>query len=164
MGGFNSVVEDLKNKDVEKLQKDYEKSLGYLNSTNELNSKYLKKYIYDNNRSMFNKKLNGETSAIKENFQNAKNYIFLDDVLNNDIRFIEKACKTATQNELDDALTKIQPNNFQGINILLNFGAKLHKKWQEDDGWGYMVNRDEIDKIGTEVLKQKIKDILGGKY
>ena len=87
----------------------------------------------------------------------------LKNVLDKDIRFIEKACKSATQQELDDALTKIQPNNFKGINILLNFGAKLHKTWEEDDGWGYMVNRDEIDEIGTEILKQKIKDILGGK-
>lgn len=168
LGGFNSVIEDLKNKDVEKLQKDYEKSLGYLNSANELNSKYLKRYIYDNHRgllssSFINKNLGIDTFATKENFKNVKNYIFLDDVLNNDIRFIEKACKTATQQELDDALTKIQPNNFKGINILLNFGAKLHKTWEEDDGWGYMVNRDEIDEIGTELLKQKIKDILGDK-
>lgn len=168
LGGFNSVIEDLKNKDVEKLQKDYEKSLGYFNSANELNSKYLKRYIYDNHcglisSSFINKKLGIDTSATKENFNNAKNYIFLDDVLNNDIRFIEKASKTATQQELDDALTKVAPNNFKAINILLNFGAKLHKTWEEDDGWGYMVNRDEIDEIGTEVLKQKIKDILGDK-
>lgn len=168
LGGFNSVIEDLKNRNVEKLQKDYEKSLGYLNSTNEMNSKYLKKYIYDNHRgilssSFMNKKLGIDTSATKENFINVKNYIILDDVLNNDIRFVEKACKTATQQELDDALTKVQPNNFAAINILLNYGAKLHKSWVEDDGWGYMVNRDEIDEIGTEVLKRKIKDILGDK-
>lgn len=168
LGGFNSVIEDLKNKDVEKLQKDYEKSLGYFNSANELNSKYLKRYIYDNHcgllsSSFMNKKLGIDTSATKENFNNAKNYIFLNDVLNNDIRFIEKASKTATQQELDDALTKVAPNNFKAINILLNFGAKLHKTWTEDDGWGYMVNRDEIDEIGTEVLKQKIKVILGDK-
>lgn len=96
-------------------------------------------------------------------FNLAKQIIFLNKVLDKDIRFIELACKTATQQELDEALTKIQPNNFKGINILLSFGAKLHKTWEEDDGWGYMINRDEIDEIGTEVLKQKIKDILGDK-
>ena len=90
---------------------------------------------------------------------NSGGRVFLD----KDIRFIEKACKTANQQELDDALTKVAPNNFKAINILLNFGAKLHKTWTEDDGWGYMVNRDEIDEIGTEILKKKIKDVLGEK-
>lgn len=88
-----------------------------------------------------------------------KNKVILSKVLDKDIRFIEKACKTATQKELDEALTKIAPNNFKAINILLNYGAKLHKTWTEDDGW----NRDEIDEIGTEILKKKIKDVLGEK-
>ena len=164
IGGFESVINDLKNKDIDKLQKDYEKGLGYLNSSNELNSKYLKKYIYDNHRgviysSFINKKLGIDTSASRENFYKAKNYIVLEGVLNNDVRFIEKACRTATQQELDDALTQIQPNNFKGIDILLSHGAKVHKKWLDSDG----DRRDEIDEIETEVLKQKIKNILGDK-
>lgn len=168
IGGFDSVIEDLKNKTIEKLHNDYEKSLGHLDSSKALNSKYLRKYIYDNHRgvmssTLINKKLGMDTSAIKENFKSAKNYLFLNSVLDKDIRFIEKACKTANQQELDDALTKVAPNNFKAINILLNFGAKLHKTWTEDDGWGYMVNRDEIDEIGTEILKKKIKDVLGEK-
>lgn len=168
IGGFDSVIEDLKNKTIEKLHNDYEKSLGHLDSSKALNSKYLRKYIYDNHRgvmssTLINKKLGMDTSATKENFKSAKNYLFLNTVLDKDIRFIEKACKTANQQELDDALTKVAPNNFKAINILLNFGAKLHKTWTEDDGWGYMVNRDEIDEIGTEILKKKIKDVLGEK-
>lgn len=168
IGGFDSVIEDLKNKTIEKLHNDYEKSLGHLDSSKALNSKYLRKYIYDNHRgvmssTLINKKLGMDTSATKENFKSAKNYLFLNSVLDKDIRFIEKACKTANQQELDDALTKVAPNNFKAINILLNFGAKLHKTWTEDDGWGYMVNRDEIDEIGTEILKKKIKDVLGEK-
>lgn len=161
IGGFETVIKDLKNKDIDKLQKDYKGSLGYLKSSDELNSKYLKKYIYDNHRgllssSFINKNLGIDTSASRENFYKAKNYIVLESVLNNDVRFIEKACKTATQQELDDALTQIQPNNFKGIDILLNYGAKVHKKWVDSDG----DRRDEIDEIGTEVLKQNIKDIL----
>ncbi len=168
IGGFDSVIEDLKNKTIEKLHNDYEKSLGHLDSSKALNSKYLRKYIYDNHRGVMsstfiNKKLGMDTSATKENFKSAKNYLFLNSVLDKDIRFIEKACKTANQQELDDALTKVAPNNFKAINILLNFGAKLHKTWTEDDGWGYMVNRDEIDEIGTEILKKKIIDVLGEK-
>ena len=162
------MIEDLKNKTIEKLHNDYEKSLGHLDTSKALNSKYLRKYIYDNHRgvmssTLINKKLGMDTSATKENFKSAKNYLFLNTVLDKDIRFIEKACKTANQQELDDALTKVAPNNFKAINILLNFGAKLHKTWTEDDGWGYMVNRDEIDEIGTEILKKKIKDVLGEK-
>lgn len=161
IGGFETVIKDLKNKDIDKLQKDYKGSLGYLKSSDELNSKYLKKYIYDNHRGMLsssfiNKNLGIDTSASRENFYKAKNYIVLESVLNNDVRFIEKACKTATQQELDDALTQIQPNNFKGIDILLNYGAKVHKKWVDS----YGDRRDEIDEIGTEVLKQNIKDIL----
>ena len=83
--------------------------------------------------------------------------VFLLKVLDKNIKFVEKACKNATQEELDKALTIVEPNNFKAINILLNHGAKLHKVWTEDDGWGYVVNRDEIDEIGTELLKKKIK-------
>lgn len=153
LGGFNSVIEDLKNKSINALEEDYESCLKYLGIKKEINGEYLQKIVISAYSSR----------SEKENFDKAKNYLFLKNVLDKDIRFIEKACKSATQQELDDALTKIQPNNFKGINILLNFGAKLHKTWEEDDGWGYIVNRDEIDEIGTEVLKQKIKDILGEK-
>ncbi len=164
--GFFILIEDLRNKKEEKLIGDFVIKLYNQDLSNEINYKYLKKFI--------NKEVKTKTQFLLPLYEGNKNYkyegfslakqiIFLNKVLDKDIRFIELACKTATQQELDEALTKIQPNNFKGINILLNFGAKLHKTWEEDDGWGYMVNRDEIDEIGTEVLKQKIKDILGDK-
>lgn len=164
--GFFILIEDLRNKKEEKLIADFVIKLYNQDLSNEINYKYLKKFI--------NKEVKTKTQFLLPLYEGNKNYkyegfslakqiIFLNKVLDKDIRFIELACKTATQQELDEALTKIQPNNFKGINILLNFGAKLHKTWEEDDGWGYMVNRDEIDEIGTEVLKQKIKDILGDK-
>ena len=104
-----------------------------------------------------------ENEITYQKFIEMKNKVILSKVLDKDIRFIKKACKNAIQEELDAALTKIEPNNFKGIKILLDAGAKLHKTWTEDDGWGYIVNKDEIDEIGTEILKKKINDILGGK-
>jgi hypothetical protein len=90
----------------------------------------------------------------------AKNFLFLNDVLDKHLKFIEKACKTATNSELDKALMQIEPNNFEGINILLNHGAMLKKSWIEEDGDGDKYTITEDDKIGTEILKKKIKDIL----
>lgn len=136
----------------------------------EINKNYLVKYINDNCFFKFHlsSPINPEKTRINNQvpsnlFILIKNYVPLLNVLDKDIRFIEKACKTATQEELDKALTKIAPNNFKGIKILLDAGAKLHKTWREDDGWGYIVDRDEIDEIGTEILKNKINDLLGGK-
>ena len=149
LGGFQSVIDDLKNKSISALEEDYEICLKGREITKETNWKYLEKIgisIYS-------------PQITKENFVKAKNYLFLKNVLDKDVSFIEKACKTATQQELNDALTKIQPNNFNAISILLNYGAKLHRTYYDDD-YGYA---DEIDEIGTEVLKQKIKDILGDK-
>ena len=136
----------------------------------EINKNYLVKYI--NDKCFFKFHLSSPINLEKTRINNQvpsnlfiliKNYVPLLNVLDKDIRFIEKACKTATQEELDKALTKIAPNNFKGIKILLDAGAKLHKTWTEDDGWGYIVNKDEIDEIGTEILKKKINDLLGGK-
>lgn len=93
----------------------------------------------------------------------AKNHLFLTDVLNNDVRFIKKACKSASQKELDDALTKISPNYFEGLDVLLDAGAKKHVFYIENQGDESEQNVDQIDKIGTEVLRQQIKDILRGK-
>ncbi len=136
----------------------------------EINKNYLVKYINDNCFFKFHlsSPINPEKTRINNQvpsnlFILIKNYVPLLNVLDKDIRFIEKACKNATQEELDEALTRIAPNNFKGIKILLDAGAKLHKIWTEDDGWGYIVNKDEIDEIGTEILKKKINDLLGGK-
>ncbi len=167
LNNINYIINDLQRKEIEKIESDFAFYVFDKGNKDEINKRYLDKYI---NKTEYTKiglwpphypfKLRKVTSFPAEIFDLSKNYIFLLEVLDKDIRFIEKASKTATQQELDDALTKIHPNNFKGINILLSFGAKLHKTWEEDDGWGYMVNRDEIDEIGTEVLKQKIKDIL----
>ena len=43
---------------------------------------------------------------------------------------------------------------------MLEHGAMLKKSWIEDDGDGYKNTIIEDDKIGTEILKKKIKDIL----
>lgn len=135
----------------------------------EINKNYLVKYINNNCSFKFHlsSPIHPENTRINNQvpsnlFILIKNYVPLLNVLDKDIRFIEKACKNTTQEELDAALTKIEPNNFKGIKILLDAGAKLHKTWTEDDGWG-IVHKDEIDEIGTEILKKKINDLLGGK-
>ena len=164
------LINDIQKKEEYQLESDFAFYVFDKGNKDEINKRYLDKYI---NKTEYTKigllpphypfKLRKVTSFPAEIFDLSKNYIFLLEVLDKDIKFIEKACKTANQQELDDALTKVAPNNFKAINILLNFGAKLHKTWTEDDGWGYMVNRDEIDEIGTEILKKKIKDVLGEK-
>lgn len=153
LGGFQSVIDDLKNKSISTLEEDYESCLRVCEITCKITKETNWKYLQKIGISVYSPKIT------RENFNNAKNYLFLKNVLDKDISFIEKACKTATQQELNDALTKIQPNNFNAISILLNYGAKLHRTYYDDD-YGYA---DEIDEIGTEVLKQKIKDILGDK-
>ena len=132
----------------------------------EINKNYLVKYINDNCFFKFHlsSPINLEKTRINNQvpsnlFILIKNYVPLLNVLDKDIRFIEKACKTATQEELDKALTKIAPNNFKGIKILLDAGAKVHKEWIDEDGYRH----DDIDNIETEILKKKINDILGGK-
>ena len=164
------LISDLQKKEIFKIESDFAFYVFDKGNNDEINKRYLDKYI---NKTEYAKigllpphypvKLRKVISFPAEIFNMSKNYIFLLEVLDKDIRFIEKACKTATQQELDDALTKVAPNNFKAINIILNHGAKLHKTWTEDDGWGYMVNQDEIDEIGTEILKKKIKDLLGEK-
>ena len=172
---INSIIDAIRNKKIDEIEDDFcnyirrKHQAGYGSKTiilvddKGINKDY---YTIETNRhfgSLQIREKDKSNEITYQKFLDLKNKIFLTKVLDKDIRFIEKACKTATQQELDDALTKVAPNNFKAINILLNFGAKLHKTWIEDDGWGYMVNRDEIDEIGTEILKQKIKDILGGK-
>lgn len=130
--------------------------------SSDINKEYYTIYNYKRNFGLLN--IKGKDNELSyQKFVEMKNKVILSKVLDKDIRFIEKACKNATQEELDAALTKIEPNNFKGIKILLDAGAKLHKTWTEDDGWGYIVNKDEIDEIGTEILKKKINDLLGGK-
>lgn len=132
----------------------------------EINKNYLVKYINDNCFFKFHlsSPINPEKTRINNQvpsnlFILIKNYVPLLNVLDKDIRFIEKACKNATQEELDEALTRIAPNNFKGIKILLDAGAKVHKEWIDEDGYRH----DDIDNIETEILKKRINDILGGK-
>lgn len=146
---FLEVIDDLKERKEDMLKEDYIGNLKFAKLDNEINLKYLKKFIG------YNSYLTPET------FERAKNYIFLEDVLDKDLRFVEKACKNATQRELDQALLKAQPNNFKLIKILLDSGAKIHNIKVEEDGDGYTNEIDTIDEIGTEILKKKINDVLG---
>lgn len=78
----------------------------------------------------------------------------------NDPRFFSRALCYATQLEKDSALNHLVLNRAEAYEIqylLLGAGAKLHKKWSEDDGWGYINERDEIDEIATNLLKNQIK-------
>jgi hypothetical protein len=92
--------------------------------------------------------------------------LHLDKVLNfNDIRFIKHAIPYTTQEDLDRALedtVKLRPKEYTIQKILLDGGAQLHKRWTEDDGWGYLRCRDEIDEVGTQLLKKQIEIFLKG--
>ncbi len=61
---------------------------------------------------------------------------------------------------LDWALENVDPTQFEIINFLLDNGAKLytHVKINND----FVKSIDEVDEIGTEILRKKIKDIIGG--
>ena len=109
--------------------------------------------IYKRNFGLLNIK-DKDNELSYQKFIDMKNKVILSKVLDKDIKFIEKACKTATQKELDEALTQIASDNFKGIKILLDAGAKVHKEWIDEDG----VRRDEIDNIETDILKEKIKN------
>ena len=167
---ITSIIDAIRNKKLDLIEENFCKyirskhSPSYGSNKIILSSDINKEYytIYKRNFGLLN--IKGKDNELSyQKFVEMKNKVILSKVLDKDIRFIEKACKNATQEELDAALTKIEPNNFKGIKILLDAGAKLHKTWTEDDGWGYIVDRDEIDKIGTEILKKKINDLLGGK-
>lgn len=169
---ISGIVDALRNKKLDLIE---EKFCNYIRSkhspsygsnkiilSSDINKEYYTIYNYKRNFWLLN--IKGKDNELSyQKFIDMKNKVILSKVLDKDIKFIEKACKTAKQKELDEALTKIAPNNFKGIKILLDAGAKLHKTWREDDGWGYIVDRDEIDEIGTEILKKKINDLLGGK-
>lgn len=147
---ITSIIDDLSKRQEEKLLQDFQIYLSSLSLQDELNGRYLTKYIYKGYGNMPYKPTLGD-------FVKAKNYIFLEEVLSKDIKFIEKACKSATQAELDEALKDIKPDNFKAISILLNAGAKVHKVGSDWEGNRY----DEVDEIGTEILKKKIKDLIG---
>lgn len=92
-----------------------------------------------------------------------KNGIFFNDIVNHkDLRFFKHACKT-DPNKKDWALENIivnRPNSFDIQKILLDEGAKIHERWEEDDGWGYRISRDKIDEVSTQLLKNQINYLI----
>ena len=163
---ISGIVDALRNKKLDLIE---EKFCNYIRSKHSpsygsnkiiLSSDINKEYYTINKRNfgLLNIK-NKDNELSYQKFIDMKNKVILSKVLDKDIRFIEKACKNATQEELDEALTRIAPNNFKGIKILLDAGAKVHKEWIDEDGYRH----DDIDNIETEILKKKINDILGGK-
>lgn len=153
----NKLLHALRLKKHDELETHLEECLGKV-FENTCNSRYVERYIPKKNlNSHYNKK---DSNVTYDKLILAKNFLFLNEVIDKDLKFIEKACKTATKSELDNALMQIEPDNFEGINILLNHGAMLKKSWIEEDGDGDKYTITEDDKIGTEILKKKIKDIL----
>ena len=165
---ISGIVDALRNKKLDLIE---EKFCNYIRSkhspsygsnkiilSSDINKEYYTIYNYKRNFGLLN--IKGKDNELSyQKFIDMKNKVILSKVLDKDIRFIEKACKNATQEELDEALTRIAPNNFKGIKILLDAGAKVHKEWIDEDGYRH----DDIDNIETEILKKKINDILGGK-
>jgi transcriptional regulator with XRE-family HTH domain/NACalpha-BTF3-like transcription factor len=106
----------------------------------------------------FNKKY-----LVKEQSYNSKllgkNGVLFKDIINHkDYDFFRHAVNTDKEN-LDWALKKIvkdRSKEYKLIKILLDEGAKLHSCWTEDDGWGYVVQRDEIDDVATQLLRNQI--------
>ena len=159
---ITSIIDAIRNKKLDLIE---EKFCKYIRSKHSpsygsnkiiLSSDINKEYytIYKRNFGLLNIK-DKDNELSYQKFIDMKNKVILSKVLDKDIRFIEKACKTATQKELDEALTQIASDNFKGIKILLDAGAKVHKEWIDEDG----VRHDEIDNIETDILKEKIKNL-----
>jgi transcriptional regulator with XRE-family HTH domain len=104
-----------------------------------------------------------ELERFKENNINGKKTILFKDIINYmDYRFFSHAAKFDPTN-LDWALEKVvidRPEEYILQKILLDLGAKLHKRWSEDDGWGYDGIVDQVDDVGTEILKNQIKILM----
>ena len=158
---ITDIIDAIRNKKLDLIE---EKFCKYITSKHSpsygsnkiiLSSDINKEYytIYKRNFGLLNIK-DKDNELSYQKFIDMKNKVILSKVLDKDIKFIEKACKTATQKELDEALTQIASDNFKGIKILLDAGAKVHKEWIDEDG----VRRDEIDNIETDILKEKIKN------
>jgi transcriptional regulator with XRE-family HTH domain len=92
-----------------------------------------------------------------------KNGIYFSDILNHkDLRFFIHACKTDPSKK-DWALEKLitdRTDAYELQKLLLDEGAKIHKRWQEDDGWGYMVDHDKIDDVATELLRNQLQILM----
>lgn len=159
---ITSIIDAIRNKKLDLIEENFCKyirskhSPSYGSNKIILSSDINKEYytIYKRNFGLLNIK-DKDNELSYQKFIDMKNKVILSKVLDKDIKFIEKACKTATQKELDEALTQIASDNFKGIKILLDAGAKVHKEWIDEDG----VRHDEIDNIETDILKEKIKNL-----
>lgn len=136
---MNNTIDSIKKDFIDKLEKSINSDIG--GNQDKLNSKYL----------IVQRHL-GQKEPI------GKDAILFEDIINHkDIEFFKHACKTDPSKK-DWALeetVKNRPTDHELIMLLLEAGAKLHKRWNEDDGWGYNVTRDEIDDVGTQLLKNQ---------
>jgi transcriptional regulator with XRE-family HTH domain len=142
---FNRTLDVLRKNQIEKLNEALK--LDFNNIEYEANAKYLYGM----------KKYNGKESPIGK-----KTILFKDIIGHKDYRFFSHAAKTDSS-KLDWALETIIKDRSEEYKLqktLLDLGAKLHKRWSEDDGWGYTNNIDEVDDVGTEILKNQIKILL----
>lgn len=113
-------------------------------------------------RSDFNKKYLGKEQSYNSKLLGKNCILFKDIIKHKDYDFFRHAANTDKEN-LDWALEEIvkdRPKEYELIKLLLDEGAKLHKRWTEDDGWGYMVQRDEIDDVATQLLRNQIEIFL----
>lgn len=114
-------------------------------------------------RSDFNKKY-----LVKEQSYNSKllgkNCILFKDIIKHkDYDFFRHAANTDKEN-LDWALEEIvkdRPKEYELIKLLLDEGAKLHKRWTEDDGEDIFY-RDVVDDVATQLLRNQIEIFLKG--
>ena len=98
----------------------------------------------------------------KEESLGKKTILFKDIINHKDYRYFEHAAKTDSI-KLDwtlETVIKDRAEEYKLQKILLDLGAKLHKRWSEDDGWGYTVDIDQVDEAGTQILKNQIKILL----
>lgn len=82
------------------------------------------------------------------------------EIINHKDKYFFKLAIKSDPNNINWALENIDPSRFDIIKLLLDNGAMLIQRYA-DDGYGYPY--ESVDKIGTEILKKKINDVLGGK-
>src|SRR5690606_27148896 len=91
-----------------------------------------------------------------------KNCILFKDIINHkDYEFFRHAAKTDKEN-LDWALEKLlkeRSKEYELTKLLLDEGAKLHKRWTEDDGEDIFY-RDVVDDVATQLLRNQIEIFL----
>lgn len=92
-----------------------------------------------------------------------KETILFEDIINHQGRdFFAHACKTDKE-KCDwalEELVKERSKEYDLIWLLLENGAMLHKRWSEEDGWGYTNFYDEQDITGTVLLRNQIEILM----